>query len=153
MSEGHFEAVKYAYRQSKDGFVLSFVVHPNDMPDALATAPIGTAFMIGFASIEPAGGTDPKHSAQGQPQDVRADGAPPAVAKPNSTRAVMMAKDSDVWNFFDHTGLGKITDPISAEMLIKQICGVKSKSELNEGRGAAEFERLRQDFYAWRRAA
>ena len=28
----HFEAKKYAYRQTKDGMVVSFVIHPDDVP-------------------------------------------------------------------------------------------------------------------------
>lgn len=47
----HCEARKAAYRQSKDGLVVSFVIHPNDMPDALAVAPLGTRYMLALAQI------------------------------------------------------------------------------------------------------
>ena len=45
------EARKISYRQSKDGLVVSFVVHPNDMPDALALAPLGQRYMLALAAI------------------------------------------------------------------------------------------------------
>jgi hypothetical protein len=45
------EARKVAYRQTKDGLVVSFVVHPLDMPDELATAPLGTRYMLALAEI------------------------------------------------------------------------------------------------------
>lgn len=45
----HCEVKKYAYRQSKDGHIVSFVIHPNDMPKALANAPIGTCYQMAFA--------------------------------------------------------------------------------------------------------
>jgi hypothetical protein len=38
----HCEMVKYALRQNKDGVVVSFVVHPNDIPAALSTSHIGS---------------------------------------------------------------------------------------------------------------
>jgi hypothetical protein len=47
----HVEAKKIAYRQSRDGLVVSFVIHPNDMPDALAVAPLGQRYMLALAAI------------------------------------------------------------------------------------------------------
>lgn len=51
MNKGSFEAKKHAYRQTQDGVVVSFVVHPNDVSAALATAPLGTRYMMGWAEI------------------------------------------------------------------------------------------------------
>ena len=48
----HCEMVKYSYRQTKDGVVVSFVVHPNDMPAALATAPIGARFVSALVQVD-----------------------------------------------------------------------------------------------------
>lgn len=48
---GHFEAKKQAYRQTQDGIVISFVMHPDDVSQAIAMAPLGTRFMVGFAEI------------------------------------------------------------------------------------------------------
>ncbi len=47
----HCEAKKMAYRQSREGLVVSFVIHPNDMPDALAVAPLGQRYMLALAAI------------------------------------------------------------------------------------------------------
>jgi len=47
----HFEAKKAAYRQSKEGIVVSLVIHPADVPDALATASLGQRYMVAMASI------------------------------------------------------------------------------------------------------
>ena len=46
------EAKKYAYRQTKDGMVLSFVLHPDDVPKEIATAPIGQRYMVACAQID-----------------------------------------------------------------------------------------------------
>lgn len=40
------EAIKYAYRQTKDGHVVSFVLHPNDINLDLTNAPIGQRFEL-----------------------------------------------------------------------------------------------------------
>ncbi len=45
------EARKVAYRQTKEGLVVAFVIHPNDMPDALAVAPLGQRYMLALAAI------------------------------------------------------------------------------------------------------
>lgn len=40
------EAKKHAYRQTQDGVVVSFVLHPQEVPDALAIAPLGTRYAL-----------------------------------------------------------------------------------------------------------
>lgn len=45
------EAVKYALRQSKDGTVVSFVIHPEDLDPALQCLPIGARVMLGWYAI------------------------------------------------------------------------------------------------------
>lgn len=77
----HCEALKVAYRQTKDGLVVSFVIHPNDMPDALAVAPLGTRYMLVVSQIgddeqpvPPAGAQDRK--------DARLSGDPLAGEHP-----------------------------------------------------------------------
>lgn len=45
------ELIKYAYRQNKDGVVISFVVHPNDIPAALQVSHIGSRWMAALVQI------------------------------------------------------------------------------------------------------
>ena len=47
----HCEMVKYAYRQTKDGVVVSFVVHPNDIPAELSSSHIGSRYMVALVEI------------------------------------------------------------------------------------------------------
>ena len=44
------DAIKIAYRQSKDGFVVAFAIHPQEMPADLANADIGSQWQL---TIEP----------------------------------------------------------------------------------------------------
>lgn len=46
------EAVKVAYRQTKDGMVVSFAIHPSDMPGPLALAAVGTRMLLAVAEIK-----------------------------------------------------------------------------------------------------
>lgn len=45
------EAVKYAYRQNKNGIVVSFLLHPSEFSSELAIAPIGTRVLLAVAEI------------------------------------------------------------------------------------------------------
>jgi hypothetical protein len=47
----HCEAKKHGYRQTQDGIVVSFVLHPEEIPDALATASLGTRYMLALVEI------------------------------------------------------------------------------------------------------
>lgn len=46
-----FEAVKSVLRQSKDGMVISLVIHPNDVPTTLLSDPIGSRYMVGMVRM------------------------------------------------------------------------------------------------------
>lgn len=48
---GNFEAINYALRKSKDGVIVSFVVHPNDVDAALTALPIGARIVIGWEEV------------------------------------------------------------------------------------------------------
>ncbi len=47
----HCEAKKHAYRQTQDGIVVSFVLHPDEVPADLALAALGTRYMLALARI------------------------------------------------------------------------------------------------------
>ena len=47
----NLEMVKAAYRQTKDGYAITFVIHPNDEHDILAQAPIGQRFAVAAIPI------------------------------------------------------------------------------------------------------
>lgn len=47
----HCEAKFYAFRKTKEGTIVSFVLHPQEVPDELATANIGARFMLAMVEI------------------------------------------------------------------------------------------------------
>lgn len=47
----NFEAKVYSFRKTKDGTVIGFVVHPNDVTDRLACLDIGARVVIAAVEI------------------------------------------------------------------------------------------------------
>lgn len=47
----HAEAKLHAIRKTQDGVVVSFTLHPQDLPSALMLAPLGTRYVLAFAAI------------------------------------------------------------------------------------------------------
>lgn len=80
----HFEARKIAYRQTKEGVVVSFVVHPNDVPDSLAVAQLGTRYLL--ALVELSDDETPVPPAESEASATEQAGGAPKVDT-NNTRA------------------------------------------------------------------
>lgn len=45
------EVVLSAFRKVKEGTSVTFVIHPDDMPDRLATSHLGTRFVMALVAI------------------------------------------------------------------------------------------------------
>src|SRR3990172_599014 len=58
MTDIHCDAIKIAYRQSKDGFVVSFAIHPQDMPAVLANADIGSQWRLVLSELDEDGNAE-----------------------------------------------------------------------------------------------
>lgn len=50
-SASHCEVKLYAFRKTRDGTIVSFVLHPQDMPEKLAIADIGARFMLAMVEL------------------------------------------------------------------------------------------------------
>lgn len=48
----HVECIKVAYRQAKEGPVISLRLHPDDMAQAVANAPLGQRFAVAFVALK-----------------------------------------------------------------------------------------------------
>ena len=118
--KGHFEAKKHAIRQTQDGWVVSFVIHPNDVAPDFAAAPLGTIFMVGYQTTEDAEEApvaspprDPERSQRAQQQYQHKSDAEQAV-----TRAAMLCQDPEfqLWLLRNQPGYSRDNWlPISAE--------------------------------------
>jgi|TARA_Y100000052_G_C2941133_1_gene80685 hypothetical protein len=125
-----FEAKKYAYRQTKDGMVLSFVLHPDDVPKEMATAPIGQRYMVACAQID-------DHENPIRPRATT--DAEKALARANlicrdETYIQWVRMNYYQWHVVDET----LEDEEYAAEVIRFICGIGSRSELKTNPEARE---------------
>lgn len=171
MSDGHFEAKKHAYRQTQDGIVVSFVVHPSALPKELALADLGTRFMVAFAEI----GDDekPKQAPVAQERQSSAGGTskdsgatPDGCAKPKrafkdlllSQQAALRCKDVPFQQFMNMQSGKRHGQSVAQEHMteylaieaVRHFCGVKTRADLDSHDGAASaWRELHREYESW----
>lgn len=143
----HCEAKLHAFRRTQDGVVVSFVVHPSEVPQCLALDPLGSRYMIALAAIgddeqpvaaphasaagidRPASPSPPSPRAElGRHRYAQSDAAAKAV-----TRAALLPKDVRFrkWAARGYDGIA-ILDHHMAAAFIREKCGVLSRREIGE---------------------
>lgn len=150
-------AKKISYRQSKDGIVVSFLVHHAEMPDKLAVADLGTSYMLALVEIDD---NDQPKAAQERALAPVPEPLPARVAAVQ--RAGYLCKDKRFqqflkeefaggWKLFD----GRSVTGMDEETAIKFVrwrCGVKSRSEIKDNTEAhARWQELDAAYQAWLR--
>lgn len=166
------DAIKIAYRQSKDGFVVSFAIHPQDMPADLANADIGSQWQMRLVGLDedgnPKGGeanqSEHGHALPGQPdktEPASADPSPKPVRAPIAPdkrltqRAGILCNDPDfqLWlrktnNAWQIMNLGTAAD--KAAELVRVYCGVGTRKDIIPGTPAAMlFDEMLGKYAAW----
>jgi hypothetical protein len=133
----HCEARKWSYRQTKEGVVISFLLHPNELPDGLALAPLGTRFMLAVCEIsDQETPVKPKEKTPKSFHDM-------SLAQ----QAGMLCSDEVFQKFMFETGG---TKPENIADTVRGLCGVKSRSDIKPGTEAARrwFD-IVSDYRAW----
>jgi len=113
-----FEAVKSVLRQSKDGIVLSLVLHPSDVPTPLLSDPIGSRYMVGMARL----GDEEEII---EPESVR-------EGKRMVTSCGALCRDSDFQKWLMDNGFSGEQTEEAAATSVKRLLKVKSRAELKE---------------------
>lgn len=133
------EAVKYAARQNRDGVVISLLIHPNDVPRELFSAPIGSRYFVALVEI----GDDE----QPVMPEARAAGKRIAMSAGMLCRSPQFqewvsARTGQSFNPSDAKGM----EHMAAEY-IRTRCGISSRAQLAENRQAqAIFKSIREAF-------
>lgn len=141
MTGGTFESLKCAMRQSRDGVVISLVIHPSDVTAELMSLPIGARMAVKWATIEDeqastlpvAPGTE-----TAAPQSGEGTAAPPKPRRPFhelplSQQCAIRCGDERFWDWLDAEyfhGI-KITSAKTCAEAVRSILGISSRSELN----------------------
>lgn len=157
MTAVHFEAKKHGYRQTQDGIVVSFVVHPNDICAELAVAPLGTQYVVALApytegpprpvtSFFEELSTEQKEAVLAAPEP---SPTPPVQEErerrpfhtlPRSTQAGMLCDDERfkewLWPFTgDHRTNGPVDWPAYE---VRKRCRVRSRADLDTDNAAGK---------------
>jgi hypothetical protein len=153
----HFEVKKHAVRQTADGWVVSFVVHPNDMDSAFAVSPLGTRYMLAVAQI----GDDeqPISPAGPQPQTkgLVAIGNSPGKDTPKqpagethktpAERAVIRAAILCSEPRFRIWMAGEDISTTAAAQMLREACGVESRADIGKDPDALDrFVKLETEY-------
>lgn len=131
-----FESVKAGLRQSKDGYMLTLSVHPNDIPDDLVKDFVGSRYMVVMVRL----GDDetPMNREHAFPGD----------------HAVKMAgilcRDPEFWDWLhENEWLHEKNETACVEWLV-DFLGIESRKELKTNSEARElFNNIRKKFESW----
>lgn len=131
-----FESVKAGLRQSKDGYMLTLSVHPNDIPDDLVKDFVGSRYMVVMVRL----GDDetPMNREHAFPGD----------------HAVKMAgilcRDPEFWDWlYENEWLQQKNETACVEWLT-DFLGIESRKELKTNSEARElFNNIRKKFESW----
>lgn len=120
----HFEARKVSYRQTKEGVVVSLLVHPNEVAPELAAATLGTVYTVAMVEM----------SGDSQPVPAGATSQPWEKLKP-SQQAGIRCNDPEFQTWLAASEGGVAPDEITtdyATSYVRAACGVKSRNELDK---------------------
>lgn len=131
----HFEAVKIAVSQDKNGLVLKLSIHPDQVPKDLILSPLGTRYMVAAVQL---GDDDTPIKGKDKTEGERAVAIAGALCRNERFRS-WMAK----------CGYADDDTPDGVAKGLRSICGVSSRAELATNEEARiSFMELRDLFEA-----
>ena len=161
----HCEAKKHALRQTQDGIVVAFVLHPNDVPPALQLAPLGTRYMLAFVEV---GDDETPVERKEAKQKVALPAQAPAPGPPSvraqrvprewhelapAMQAGIRCNEPAFVKFLQEKGddaAASIQTTDQAAEWVRTKCGVKTRADiLPNTPGAAIWHSIDSHFQAW----
>jgi hypothetical protein len=125
------EVKKIAWRQTKDGMVLSLELHPAEVPDALALAPLGTRYQMVLVELAEDGTPVSRPAARAPKTQVRsmlvateAIDLAAAAGDRARVRSVLLAKDVRFQRW------ANAADEDEAAQYIRDECRIDSRREI-----------------------
>lgn len=159
----HCECRKIAYRQSKDGIVLSLLLHPQEVPDALATAALGARYMVAFVElgddeqpIKPDTGRRETALPEREGESDKVAGSPSRTRRTwgelsPAQQAGLLCGDPMFQQFLYERGETTTPDKDEAAEAVRVICSVMSRKEITPQN--SWWRDLVADYRNWQRGA
>ena len=137
------EVRKIAFRQSaKDGLVITFAVHQDDMTPELAAAPIGTRFMAALVEI----GDDEQPVERGKQHPI----VQRAAILCGETLFQKFMEEEFPLDWEEANPFSGGADKTAA--ILRTACGISSRKELAaDPMAVAKFDKLTAKFEMWKR--
>ncbi len=160
------ECKKHELRQLQNGeWKITFSIHPDEMPQAMMTAAMGTRFIMAVVEIgddekpvkqeERTTKKPQKHAENSAKTD---DSTPPPKwgdMKPSNQAGIRCEQDAFRKYMLDVVFVGNIAvDNVSTAEMVRSYCGVMSRSELDSDDEAHQlWIELDESFRAWMKEA
>ena len=130
-----FEGVKTALRQSKDGYMLSLAVHPDDLPGNLMRDFVGSRYMVVMVRLD---------------DDERPYERP--KHHPDVASAGMLCRDRDFWMYIDIACGELITSEGECAEWFKYFFDIDSRKDFKTNETARDkFIQFKEGFEAWKK--
>jgi len=133
-----FEAIKAGLKQSKDGYILTLAVHPDEIPDDLVRDFVGSRYVVVMVRL----------NEQEQPMHRGKECAGDHAVK----LAGCLCRDPDFWEWLhDKEWLMEKTERACTAWLTSYL-DIESRTELKKNQEARDlFNRLKVSFDSWRK--
>lgn len=134
-----FEGVKAGLKQSKEGYILTLAVHPDEIPDDLVRDFVGSRYVVVMVRLD----------AQEQPMNRGSEFPGDHAVK----MAGILCRDPDFWEWLHaKEWLMEKNEKACTEWLTYYL-GIESRKELKTNQEARElFNKIKTSFDAWRRS-
>jgi hypothetical protein len=134
-----FEGVKAGLKQSKDGYILTLAVHPDEIPDDLVRDFVGSRYVVVMVRLDE----------QEQPMNRTNEFPGDQAVK----MAGILCRDPDFWEWLHaKEWLMEKNERVCTEWLTSYL-GIESRKELKTDKEARDlFNKLKNSFDAWRRS-
>jgi hypothetical protein len=131
-----FEGMKTGLKQSKDGYMLSLAVHPDDLPDNLIRDFVGARYMVVMVRI----GDDEQPVKQVRKSD------------PVVSMAGMVCRDSEFWMYVCIRDDEMIGSEAECAEWMKMYFDIESRADFKTNDVAREkFIKFKEDFEQWKK--
>jgi hypothetical protein len=144
---------KHAYRQTQDGIVVSFLVHHAEMPAALASADLGTPYVMALVEVD--------ENDQPAKEPVPVSNPPVRVGRhwrdmPATAQAAIRCNELAFQRYLGekHGGVWRLmndgTDAMRAAALVRWYCDVSTRKDIVFGTAPGDkWFRLDNEYQAW----
>jgi hypothetical protein len=130
MSALQFEALKVALKQDATGYVLTVKIHPDEIPEELLRDFVGARYMVAMARIN--------------------DDESPIPVKNRVQKAGMLCRHNWFHRFLEEKYEIAHANEVKATHFLHDICGIRSRTELNGNKEAQEaFDQLVNEYEEW----